>query len=73
MYAADPEVHTRMTGMLVCWAIPRAINAALRSSLNVFVEMCSCRVKARVNGAQRDPGQRIAWLRPLRAHNSAIS
>jgi hypothetical protein len=35
------------------------MNAALRSSLKVLTDNPGCRVKARVSGAQREPGQMI--------------
>ena len=73
LYAADPDVHTTLTGEMVCCAIPKATKQALRSSLIVRQVMSVCRAKARVRGAQREPGQTIALVTPCREQISAIS
>ncbi len=53
-------MQTNATGILVCCAIPKAIKAALRSSLIVLHIISLCLEKASVSGAHLDPGQTIA-------------
>jgi hypothetical protein len=66
-------VQTIMDGVPLCWAMPNATNPALRSSENVLVVILGWRLKATVNGAQRDPGQSTAFVMFFWEHSSAIS
>jgi hypothetical protein len=46
---------------------------ALRSSLKIRVRMWGWRVKARTNGALREPGHNTALVTFFLAHNAAMS
>lgn len=71
MYAADPEVQIKTTGLPVCWAMASAMKAALLSSLNVRQVKCLFLVNANVRGALLDPGQITTSRMPFSAQSSA--
>jgi len=53
--------------------MPSAINAADLSSGMVLVNMSGCLTNAKVIGAHRDPGERMAFLTPLSEQTEAKS
>jgi hypothetical protein len=63
-------VQTSATGNPVCRAIPRAKNAADRSSKIGIASIKACWAKAIANGADRDPGQITAVVKPSRLNVS---
>lgn len=54
--AAEPEVQQITTGTLVCCAIPKAKNAAHRSSTTEWQMKLGCLLKESIRGAFLDPG-----------------
>jgi len=68
-----PLVHTNTTGFLSCWAMPKAMKAAERSSEIVLQCNSGCLVKAKVIGAHLEPGDKIIFLIPLWAQMAARS
>ena len=70
MSSAVPDVQTTATGSPVCWASPRAMNAALRSSTTTWRSMPSRRASATIIGALREPGDMTKCLMPCAIRTS---
>ena len=68
--AAVPLVHRATAGTPVGDAVPRAMNAAQRSSWCTCTAMRSSAARARASGVDRLPGATTARGRPPRAHSS---
>ena len=64
--AAVPEVQRTAAGLPDALAIPRAQNAADRSSMRTWIPTPGWPAKARAIGVDREPGAMQAWARPLR-------
>jgi hypothetical protein len=68
--AAVPEVHTTAAGRPVTCAVPKAKNAAARSSVITHLRISGRWSSARTSGVERDPGAMHASRSPHRASSS---
>ncbi len=68
--AAEPEVHSTMTGLRFAFAMPSAKKAALRSSRCCHILKRGSAAKVSASGAEREPGQKHTSARPARASSS---
>ena len=73
MRTADPDVHIKATGLLVCSEIPSPKNAADRSSITVCVQIEGCLFAATINGVLRLPGERTMSSMPWATKRSIIN
>src|SRR5207302_607304 len=68
--AAVREVQRTAAWVPDALAIPRAQNAADRSSMRTWIPMPGWAAKARAIGVEREPGAMQAWASPLRTSSS---
>src|SRR3989442_9801403 len=68
--AAVPEVQSTAAGLPDALAIPRAQNAADRSSMRTWIPTPGWPAKAMAIGVDREPGAMQAWASPLRTNSS---
>ncbi len=64
-------MHIRAVGSPDIDAIPKAANAALRSSIITFISKAPCLLTATANGALREPGDTTTCFTPWWARRPA--
>ena len=72
--SAVPEVHTSPTGRPDAFAMPSAVNPAVRSSTRTCATIApavSAAATAYASGALREPGERMMWRIPARMSESS--